>query len=196
MKQLRTQLKKSRRQLSYFEQQKAERAVFQHLIDSAIFKNSKKVGIYLHAFGEVSTRLIILYCFKLKKEVYLPRICPIKQQLLWVKITNHQYLKKQFYKHPLGMYEPFGRGHLVNYLDLLIMPLVGCDLIGTRMGMGGGYYDRTLANSSHSPYRLGLAHNFQLLPFLLKRQIWDQPLDAVCTPKKLIFFKRLPQSST
>ncbi len=43
------------------------------------------------------------------------------------------------------------------------MPLLACDTHGTRIGMGGGYYDRTLASAPQHPYRLGIAHDFQLI---------------------------------
>ncbi len=56
--------------------------------------------------------------------------------------------------------------------------------------MGGGYYDRTMASAKHKPYRLGLAHQFQFIEHTLKRQSWDQPLDALLTPQRVYYFKR------
>ena len=118
-------------------------------------------------------------------------ICSMNQQLHWVKITQQQYRNNQFSYHPLGMKEPMaGRGAHVSTLDFLIMPLLACDLYGTRIGMGGGFYDKTLASAPHKPYRLGLAHDFQLIPFRLHRATWDQPLDALLTPAKYLHFKR------
>ena len=69
------------------------------------------------------------------------------------------------------------RAKNVDQLDLLIMPLLACDHLGTRMGMGGGYYDRTLARCPARPFRVGLAYDFQQVE-RLQRQVWDQPLDA------------------
>ena len=46
------------------------------------------------------------------------------------------------------MKEPMAtRGQHVSTLDLLIMPLLACDQLGTRIGMGGGFCDRTLATA-------------------------------------------------
>lgn len=70
------------------------------------------------------------------------------------------------------------------------MPLLACDHSGTRIGMGGGFYDRTLASAPGLPFRLGLAHDFQLLSQSLKREKWDQPLDALITPTVFLAFKR------
>ncbi|EXA91139.1 5-formyltetrahydrofolate cyclo-ligase [Acinetobacter sp. 723929] len=173
------------------EQKKAQLNVLHHLNSLAIFHSSKKIGLYLHAFGEVHTDLIIKLCFQKNKQVYLPMICSINQRLVWVRISKNQYVNRRFSHHPLGMKEPMAtRGKHVSKLDLLLMPLLACDQYGTRIGMGGGYYDRTLASAKHKPYRLGMAHQFQFIGHTLKRQSWDQPLDALLTPQHIYYFKR------
>lgn len=188
---IRKNLRSKRRSLSPLEQKKAQLNVLHHLNSLAIFHSSKKIGLYLHAFGEVHTDLIIKLCFQKNKQVYLPMICSMNQRLVWVRISKNQYVKRRFSHHPLGMKEPMAtRAKHVSSLDLLIMPLLACDQYGTRIGMGGGYYDRTLASAKHKPYRLGLAHQFQFIEHTLKRQSWDQPLDALLTPQRVYYFKR------
>lgn len=191
LKILRKQLRHQRRAISSFQQKQSQQKILQQLIRLKSFQHAKKIGIYLHAFGEIQTRLIIEYCFKQHKDVYLPMICSMNKQLHWVKITQHQYRNNRFSYHPLGMKEPAaGRGLHVAKLDLLIMPLLACDIYGTRIGMGGGFYDRTLASAGKTPFRLGIAHDFQLIQQRLHREIWDQPLDALITPSKYLRFKR------
>lgn len=188
---LRKDLRKQRRAVSCFQQQQAELKIIQHLRHHVAFQNSKKIGIYLSAFGEIQTTQIIRHCFKLNKKVYLPMICNMNQRLVWVRITKNQFENKRFAQHPLGMREPMAtRGIHVSDLDYLMMPLLACDSVGTRMGMGGGYYDRTLASAPCKPVRVGLAHDFQYLNTALIRQNWDQPLDSLITPSKTYFFKR------
>lgn len=188
---IRKNLRSKRRSLSPLEQKKAQLNVLHHLNSLAIFHSSKKIGLYLHAFGEVHTDLIIRLCFQKNKQVYLPMICSMNQRLVWVRISKNQYINRRFSHHPLGMKEPMAtRAKHVSSLDLLIMPLLACDRYGTRIGMGGGYYDRTLASAKHKPYRLGLAHQFQFIEHTLKRQSWDQPLDALLTPQRVYYFKR------
>ncbi len=188
---LRKQLRKQRRQLSSFRQKQAQQRVLNILRTLPEFHTSKSVGIYLHAFGEIHTQALIEYCFKMAKQVYLPVICNMNQQLVWVEISKYQYRNKRFAHHRLGMREPVAtRGLHVSKLELLIMPLLACDTVGTRIGMGGGYYDRTLASAPRHPFRLGLAHDFQLIHQPLQREAWDQPLDALITPSLLRRFKR------
>lgn len=188
---LRRNLRKQRRQVSIFQQRQAEQRVLNRLIELPEFQQATKIGVYLHAFGEIHTRKMIEYCFKQHKAVYLPMICNMNQKLVWVAISSSQYRNRRFSHHRLGMQEPMAsRGAAVTALDLLLMPLLACDHCGTRIGMGGGFYDRTLAQAPHPPYRLGLAHDFQLVSEQLPREQWDQPLDALLTPRKLYRFRR------
>jgi len=191
LKILRKQLRHQRRAVSPFAQKQAQQQVLNQLLRLKAFQHSKKIGVYLHAFGEIQTRHIIEYCFKQHKEVYLPMICTMNKQLHWVKITQQQYRNNRFSHHPLGMKEPMAnRGLHVSTLDFLIMPLLACDIYGTRIGMGGGFYDKTLARAGKKPFRLGIAHDFQLIQQRLHRETWDQPLDALITPSKYLHFKR------
>lgn len=188
---LRSQLRRERRQISLFQQRQSENAILNRLRQHPQFKYQHKIGLYLHAFGEIFTNKIIEYCFSQHKAVYLPMICNMNQHLVWVLITRQNYRNKRFLKHRLGMLQPMAsRGLAVSQLELLIMPLLACDPSGTRLGMGGGFYDRTLASAPQLPYRLGLAHDFQLIQQPLMRQAWDQPLDELITPQASYRFKR------
>lgn len=71
---------------------------------------------------------------------------------------------------------------------MIFLPLVAFDRTGTRLGMGGGYYDRSLARQSTTktrPLRVGLAHSIQEVT-QLERQAWDIPLDLIATERELI----------
>ena len=67
------------------------------------------------------------------------------------------------------------------------MPLVAFDEGGNRLGMGGGFYDASLASRSHRaqwgrPVLIGLAHEFQKVD-ALNVDSWDVPLDGILTDK-------------
>lgn len=66
-------------------------------------------------------------------------------------------------------------------IDAVIVPIVGVDGYGRRLGYGKGFYDRflgELAASGHSPCRIGLAFRMQFTPYL-PADSWDEPLDYV-----------------
>ena len=70
------------------------------------------------------------------------------------------------------------------------MPLLGFDLKGNRLGMGGGYYDRCLAfkkSKVKKPILLGFAYDFQQVD-LLSAEPWDIGLDAIATESQFIHF--------
>lgn len=71
--------------------------------------------------------------------------------------------------------------------DLVLMPLLGFDNSGTRLGYGGGYYDRTLAAIGKKPMLVGMAFAVQELAHI-PRESHDIPLDAVITEQGVRFF--------
>ncbi len=87
-----------------------------------------------------------------------------------------------FHENRFGIKEPvIGREHALTpaEIDLMFIPLVAFDTRGTRLGMGAGYYDRTLAHS-RSPLLIGAAYEFQRQSFI-KAETWDVPLDVMIT---------------
>lgn len=64
--------------------------------------------------------------------------------------------------------------------DTLLIPLVGFDLDLFRLGYGGGFYDRTLAQPGFEPFALGMGFEAGRCP-TLHPQRWDRPLDAILT---------------
>ena len=74
----------------------------------------------------------------------------------------------------------------VQSLDIIFTPLVAFDSSGNRLGMGGGFYDRTLAAcKARGPALVGLAHQCQQSD-ALPHAPWDVPLHAIATPQKWI----------
>lgn len=80
-----------------------------------------------------------------------------------------------------GIPEPRGTAMVtLQDIDLLLMPLVGYDRLGNRLGMGGGYYDRHLESlrDAAAPLRVGVAYSLQEID-RLESNTWDVPLHGV-----------------
>ena len=73
--------------------------------------------------------------------------------------------------------------------DCLLVPLVGFDGEGYRLGYGGGYYDRTLAAMPYRPMALGIGYAFQHLP-TVRPQPFDRPMDAIATEDGIRWHRR------
>ncbi len=91
-------------------------------------------------------------------------------------------------KNNFGIAEPGDRGRILTAeLDVVLVPLVGFDDAGNRLGMGGGFYDRHfsfLRSRTHfrRPRLIGVAYEMQRLP-KLPTDPWDVPLWAVVTDR-------------
>ncbi|TXJ08307.1 MAG: 5-formyltetrahydrofolate cyclo-ligase [Acinetobacter sp.] len=184
-------IRKQRRILSPYVLRQSAQQITHKMLRHPKIKTAQHIGLYLDAFGEVPTHQLILALLQQHKQVYLPVICSMTQNLQWRKISLAQLRNQRFTLHRLGMKQPMqGRCRLVQTLDVMVMPLVIFDEQGHRVGMGGGFYDRTLAQHPYRPYRMGLAYDFQKSTALLQQQVWDEPIDAVCTPTRYWQFKR------
>jgi len=75
-------------------------------------------------------------------------------------------------------------------LDIIVVPLVAFDGYGNRLGMGGGFYDRSLTNCrDYSPLLIGYGHSFQQVN-QLPVQPWDKKLHAVVTESDCQWFSK------
>lgn len=146
---------------------------------------AQTVALFLSFDGELNTTPLIEALWLADKNVYLPVLHPFSPgNLLFLRYTPQSNLVT----NRLKILEPKldVRDVLpLNKLDVLVTPLVAFDETGQRLGMGGGFYDRTLQNwQQHGFYPVGLAHDCQQVETLPVEQ-WDIPLPAVVTPSRL-----------
>ncbi len=193
---LRRHLRQQRRALSVPQQRQAARAVARRLVRHPLWQGCQHIGLYLSAFGEVSLLPLARQLQRRGKRLYLPVVRRWDQRLRFVRTSARQLgTRQRLRRHPLGMQQPALHGsRSVHQLDVLVMPLLGFDAHGHRLGMGGGYYDRTLGQPGRGqcvrPLRLGVAHGFQQVA-ALPVQPWDQPLHQLVSPQRHWFFHPL-----
>lgn len=185
-KQLRQQLRNNRKALSQKQQTLASEALKHKCIEFA--EQYSKFALYLHNDGEINPALAIEALWNLNKTVCLPVMHSFRKGYL-----NFQVYQRDMVLPPnhYGIPEPqLSAPHTiaVSDIDVLFMPLVGFDKKGNRLGMGGGYYDRTLnriLNQQNRPILIGLAHDCQQVD-ALPIESWDVPLDIILTPTQKI----------
>ncbi|WP_273049035.1 5-formyltetrahydrofolate cyclo-ligase [Pseudoalteromonas sp.] len=188
--QIREYIRKTRNNLSKSQQgiaaQQLNMNFTQHLKDK---KTTKKehIAIYLTNDGELDTSLLIKSLWDLNHYIYLPIIHPFNgANLLFQRYEKNSPMRANRY----GILEPKLNCTQIcplPMLDYLLMPLVAFDEQGNRLGMGGGFYDRTLArlHDQHwqKPQLIGLAHECQKVDEL-PIESWDVPLKTIITPDK------------
>lgn len=157
------------------------------LIDTILFKNSQSIACYFAQDSEFDCTPIIKAIWRAKKNCYLP-ILSKSQSLSFGAYESDTILKKNRYHIP----EPDTSWYFpLEQLDLVLLPLVGFDLQGHRLGMGGGFYDRTFqflrGKTTPKPFMLGLAYELQKIEHI-PIDPWDVSMDGVLTEEKLYLF--------
>lgn len=184
-KRLRQQLRQARRALSPNLQLQAAQKVALRLCRHPWLRRAQNVAAYLAADGELNPTPIIKWSLARGQQIYLPCL---------TKRTGHLAFRPwqaqgRTQANTFGILEPtVGAAVGIGALDVILVPLVGFDRRGNRLGMGGGYYDRTLAKVAFRPNLklVGLAHGLQEVK-ALPRASWDIPLDLVATEHELIY---------
>lgn len=185
---LRKEVRKRRNALSELEQSCAAKNLTNQLIKHPKIQKAKRIALYLSNDGELSTEKFIHWCWQQDKEVYLPVVHPFsKGNLLFLRYEKDTSLIDNTY----GIAEPkldVTQVCPLSLLDIICTPLVAFDSSGARLGMGGGFYDRSLATwQSTNLYPIGIAHDCQQVD-AVPVENWDIPLPEIITPKHTYLF--------
>ena len=185
---IRKQIRQARQQLSAFEQQQAAQSLCQQFLSLPELSQSQHIAIYLHNDGEIATTELITALWQLGKSVYLPILHPFTAGYL---VFQRYQATTAMTANKYGIAEPKLNCEEIKVaaeLDLILTPLVAFDAQGQRMGMGGGFYDRTFANQPLAQRRMiGLAHDCQRVDNI-PTEAWDVPLPVVITPSTIYRF--------
>jgi 5-formyltetrahydrofolate cyclo-ligase len=145
------------------------------------WRRARSVALYWPADGEIDVRELAMHAWSRGKRVYLP-VVGHGGTMRFAPWTRAGRLSPNRY----GIPEPVGGRPRIDFksLDLVVMPLVAFDARGTRLGMGGGYYDRALAQSRRRPLLIGASYSFQESP-AIPAQPWDIPVELIITERGL-----------
>lgn len=168
---LRRQLRAARRALSPARQKAAARDLARRLAALPPLQGARRIALYWPVDGEIDPRP--LRARLPRATFYLPVLQPFPASTLrfarWAR--GARLARNRF-----GIPEPRGQATVsARKLDVVLMPLTGFDAAGNRLGMGGGFYDRTLAfhrHGRHRPALTGVAHECQRVPALPVAE-WD-----------------------
>ena len=188
-KQLRAQLRENRNALTPQEQLQASEQLSRTLLE--ITQVGDTLALYFANDGELSPNQAIGELIAAGRNVAVPVMHPFRKGYLNFQLFDASKVMK---KNGFGIEEPILSSVdtvPLSQIDHLFMPLVGFDPQGNRMGMGGGYYDRTLSRveqMSVKPKLIGLAHDCQQVE-QLPIASWDVPIDMIITPTKKVMPK-------
>jgi 5-formyltetrahydrofolate cyclo-ligase len=165
----------------------AQRHILNEIARLPALRPGAAVGLYVSRGSEVATESIRALARSRGCRVFLPLITDRNNFQMEFHADHGRPLRQNWYQigEPIG-----GRIIAAPALALVLMPLVGIDNAGNRLGNGAGYYDRWLAfrrGTRGSPLLVGLAFECQRQAFI-EPQAHDVPLDGVITENGLQVF--------
>lgn len=188
---LRNKLREKRRNLTDTQKNAAAKNCLMQFLTLPDMATIQHIAFYQAFDGEIDPALLIDYCWQHKKQCYLPVISKNNVLHFFPYSKESQLIKNQFH-----ILEPSQSDKTLemaaNDLDLIVLPCVAFESHGHRLGMGKGYYDKTLYETinnrkSQKPFLLGLAYDFQKVETITTHEK-DVKLDGVVTEKELIIF--------
>ena len=183
---LRREMRRRRCALNEPDRRAAARALSRRLAGNRWFANSRTIAVYLPNDGEISLLPLVARAWSMGKRTYLPKLFGPK--LWFFPFHARTTFAGNRFAIPEPA-EPARRRIRPMFLDLVLFPLVAFDRAGNRLGMGGGYYDRTFEAVRRrtvwrGPKLVGVAYEFQKVDALPAAD-WDVPLDAVATERAI-----------
>ncbi len=152
-------------------------AVTAHFLQSALYHNARTVMCYVSMRAEVDTHSLVQTMLRDGKTVCVPQMTGRNGQMRAVIIHSWDDLNSV---GSFGILEPSEdvRSIEPNEIDLIVVPGIAFTQSGQRLGMGGGYYDRFLANTQ--AVRMGFAFSCQIKQSL-PNDVWDMKMDYLVT---------------
>jgi 5-formyltetrahydrofolate cyclo-ligase len=167
-----------------------------NLIDFPLLRRSKRIACFFPQDGEIDLTYFLLRLFSMRKRAYLPVLHG--KRLWFLPFQEDTPLVRNKYGIPEPRLPPRLRC-APQGIELVLAPLVAFDPAGHRLGMGGGYYDRTFAyllsrRTFNNPLLIGIAYGFQEVA-TLSANPWDVPLNGVVTEAGWRVFDTLRQTA-
>ena len=181
---IRNKLKSQRAQLSLEHVKQSSISISKKVKTTGVFNDSQRIGFYHSVKGEADPS----YLKTTNKEFFLPLLSKSEEgHLTYIEVTPDTRFENNKFNIP----EPIFCDNLITdaaSLDLVIVPLVAFDRHKNRLGMGGGYYDRTFAFKQHNstkPILMGFAYDFQEIN-TIETEWWDIGMDIIVTETRII----------
>lgn len=172
-----------RKRLSARRRDQASQRVMQNLRHYEPSLEQARLGFYWPLHGEIDLRPLIKDLLSAGAIAALPVIINNDQPLEFWEWNPQQRLSN---RGPWGIPAPVERKPV--HPTILLIPLLGFDLNGHRLGHGGGYYDRTLATIDPMPLTIGIGYEFSCLETIYP-QPHDVPLDTIITESRIALIK-------
>ena len=178
---LRQRNRKQRAQLEVLQLERAAQALAERILQMDEYQRAQRIAAYYAVNGEIGLEPVIDHALARGKQVYLPNL--EQQTLRFSPYFPAQKMRINKFRLPEPDVDD-SEMLLPDELDLVLAPLVVFDSKRNRIGMGGGFYDRSFAfrknPESTRPVLIGVAHELQKVEQIIPQE-WDVQLDMIVT---------------
>jgi 5-formyltetrahydrofolate cyclo-ligase len=186
---LRLRLRRARSRLTPGDQLLAGLTLQRRLLSlSPLHRPGLLAGTLPHR-GEIDARPFLEQWLRSGYPLALPRIDPASGEIELRRVNDLKQTAPGF----RGILEPdpsTSEQISPGAVSFLLIPGLAFDPLGSRLGQGGGHYDRFLERLGDEPLRIGIAHDFQILPRIPHVPGLDHPMDFVVSPHRVLHCRR------
>ncbi len=192
-KTLRSQLRRARNAIGRAERRRAARRIVRRALHLRLLKQGRRIGFYIPSNNELDILPLLERARALGVDCYLPQLPSRALKKLWFTRLGEKPQHWRLNRFGIPEYHDRRDKRLrIAQLDLVFVPLLGFDDNGYRIGMGGGFYDASLAflhrrRNWRRPRLVGVAFDCQHVP-AVPYDPWDVPLDLAITERRAYVF--------
>ena len=169
---LRRQIREKKREMTPRQIEEKSDALREKFLQSELYRQATAIYGYLPYNQEVRTVPMLEQALRDGKRVAVPKV--IREAMVFLDLEDFSQVEKGY----AGIPEPIADGPVARDQDaLVLMPGLAFDPQGHRIGYGGGFYDRFLAQEPEHP-TVALCYDFQMFP-KLETEEFDIPVDLV-----------------
>ncbi len=192
-KELRQNLRETTSAISPAEMHLRSIQACQLLTETPEYRQAEILMVFLSLPTEMDTTSLVLSAWRNRMRVLAPQVSWEQRRMLPIEI---QSLSDNLSKSPLGVREPAkGAPIPVSHIDMVIVPALGYDESGNRIGRGRGFYDRFLSHLDWHGIACGLAFEEQVVDHVPTSD-HDRPVDMLVTDKRVRRFAKAGQAAT
>lgn len=154
-----------------------DRKIYENLFTVPAFAKGGSVFLYNSFGSEADTAMIARELMLRGRQVFYPRVRGREMELV-------EYNGQAFERGPFGIAEPQGEPCL-EIPAITVLPMLAADKRFNRLGYGGGFYDRFLAEAGDKTLKIAIGYDFQLVDELPAEE-YDIPVDMLVTDTRIL----------
>ncbi len=152
------------------------------LFEQPEYVKAEVIMVFVALANEIDTGPLVLRAWQDQKRVLVPKVSWNQHRMLPIEIRS---LTEDLMVSPMGIREPAtGIPFPISLIDLVVLPGLGFDEYGNRLGRGRGLYDRFLANAEFKGTACALAFDLQFVPNLPVGPL-DRQVDMLVTDEQV-----------